>query len=117
MLYCSERANTHIEHGAKGAYREIRSYNRYLQPTGIIKECIQQVLSQTVPFSYICIVDNHSTDGTSEYLDQLAAGTETVFPNAGKPEFHILHLPENIGGAGGFAKGLEDLGKQTVTGS
>ncbi len=23
MLYCSERANTHIEHGAKGAYREI----------------------------------------------------------------------------------------------
>ena len=27
MLYCSERANTHIEHGAKGAYREIRSYN------------------------------------------------------------------------------------------
>ena len=37
MLYCSERANTHIEHGAKGAYREIRSYNRYLQPTGIIK--------------------------------------------------------------------------------
>ena len=31
--------------------------------------------------------------------------------NAGKPEFHILHLPENIGGAGGFAKGLEDLGK------
>ena len=30
---------------------------------------------------------------------------------SGKPEFHILHLPENIGGAGGFAKGLEDLGK------
>lgn len=91
----------------------IVTYNRL----ELLKECIQQVLSQTVPFSYICIVDNHSTDGTSEYLDQLAAGTETVFPNAGKPEFHILHLPENIGGAGGFAKGLEDLGKQTVTGS
>ena len=85
----------------------IVTYNRL----ELLKECIQQVLSQTVPFSYICIVDNHSTDGTSEYLDQLAAGTETVFPNAGKPEFHILHLPENIGGAGGFAKGLEDLGK------
>ena len=46
----------------------IVTYNRL----ELLKECIQQVLSQTVPFSYICIVDNHSTDGTSEYLDQLA---------------------------------------------
>ena len=92
----------------------IVTYNRL----ELLKECIQQVLSQTVPFSYICIVDNHSTDGTSEYLDQLAAGTETVFPNAGKPEFHILHLPENIGGEqAALQKVLRILEKQTVTGS
>ena len=105
----------------------IVTYNRL----ELLKECIQQVLSQTVPFSYICIVDNHSTDGTSEYLDQLAAGTETVFPNAGKPEFHILHLPENnreqnftfstfrkISAAqAALQKVWKILGKQTVTGS
>ena len=91
----------------------IVTYNRL----ELLKECIQQVLSQTVPFSYICIVDNHSTDGTSEYLDQLAAGTETVFPNAGKPEFHILHLPENIAGPAALQRDWKILEKQTVTGS
>lgn len=85
----------------------IVTYNRL----ELLKECVQQVLSQTVPFSYICIVDNHSTDGTSKYLDQLVAETQTASSDKNKPEFHILHLPENIGGAGGFAKGIDDLGK------
>ena len=89
----------------------IVTYNRL----ELLKECIQQVLSQTVPFSYICIVDNHSTDGTSEYLDQLAAGTETVFPNAGKPEFHILRKISAEQAA--LQKVLRILEKQTVTGS
>ena len=61
MLYCSERANTHIEHGAKGAYREIHSYNRYLQPTGIIK---RMHTAGSVPdsslFLYLyCTLKNH----------------------------------------------------------
>ena len=85
----------------------IVTYNRL----ELLKECVQQVLSQTVPFSYICIVDNNSTDGTSKYLDQLVAETQTASSDKNKPEFHILHLPENIGGAGGFAKGIENLGK------
>ena len=83
----------------------IVTYNRL----ELLKECIRQVLSQTVPFSYICIVDNHSTDGTGEYLDELVS--ETASSKEQGAEFHILHLSENIGGAGGFAKGLEDLGK------
>ena len=85
----------------------IVTYNRL----ELLKECVQQVLSQTVPFSYICIVDNNSTDGTSKYLDQLVAEPQTASSDKNKPEFHILHLPENIGGAGGFAKGIENLGK------
>ena len=85
----------------------IVTYNRL----ELLKECVQQVLSQTVPFFYICIVDNNSTDGTSKYLDQLVAETQTASSDKNKPEFHILHLPENIGGAGGFAKGIENLGK------
>ena len=89
----------------------IVTYNRL----ELLKECIQQVLSQTVPFSYICIVDNHSTDGTSEYLDQLAAGTETVFPNAGKPEFHIFR--KISAGPAALQRDWKILEKQTVTGS
>ena len=85
----------------------IFTYNRL----ELLKECVKQVLSQTGPFSYICIVDNHSTDGTPEYLDQLASQSEAALSGRSKPEFHILHLPENIGGAGGFAKGLENLAK------
>ena len=76
----------------------IVTYNRL----ELLKECIRQVLSQTVPFSYICIVDNHSTDGTGEYLDELVS--ETASSKEQGAEFHILHLSENIGGAGGFAK-------------
>ena len=53
----------------------IVTYNRL----ELLKECVQQVLSQTVPFFYICIVDNNSTDGTSKYLDQLVAETQTAF--------------------------------------
>lgn len=44
----------------------------------------------------IVIVDNASTDGTGEYLDSIASDDDLV----------VLHLPENTGGAGGFAAGL-----------
>ncbi len=72
----------------------IVTYNRL----SLLKECLECVFSQTVPFHRVLVVDNHSTDGTGEYLDSL----ET-------PALSVLHLPENIGGAGGFSKGLEVL--------
>ena len=37
----------------------IVTYNRL----ALLKECVSCVLSQTEPFSNICIVDNHSSDG------------------------------------------------------
>ena len=91
----------------------IVTYNRL----ELLKECVQQVLSQTVPFSYICIVDNNSTDGTSKYLDQLVAETQTASSDKNKPEFHILHLPEISAEQAALQKVLRILEKQTVTGS
>mgnify|MGYP000573889316 CR=1 FL=1 len=86
----------------------IVTYNRL----ELLKECVQQVLSQTVPFSYICIVDNNSTDGTSKYLDQLVAETQQPVPlSKNKPGISHSSSSGNIGGAGGFAKGIENLGK------
>ena len=92
----------------------IVTYNRL----ELLKECIQQVLSQTVPFSYICIVDNHSTDGTSEYLDQLAAGTETVFPKRPENRSFTSSIFRKISaGPAALQRDWKILEKQTETGS
>ena len=72
----------------------IVTYNRL----SLLRECLLNVFSQTVPFHRILVVDNHSTDGTAQYLDSLEY-----------PELTVLHLPENIGGAGGFARGLKEI--------
>lgn len=72
----------------------IVTYNRL----SLLRECLDCVFSQTVPFHRVLVVDNHSTDGTKEYLDRLD-----------RPELAVLRLPENIGGAGGFSRGLEEL--------
>lgn len=72
----------------------IVTYNRL----PLLQECLECVFAQTVPFHQVLVVDNHSTDGTGEYLEQLD-----------RPELTVLRLPENIGGAGGFSKGLEKL--------
>lgn len=42
------------------------------------------------------MVDNASTDGTAELLETLAG-----------PDLHSLNTGENLGGAGGFARGVE----------
>jgi len=79
----------------------IVTYNR----KNLLKECLDCVMAQTVPFSVVCVVDNHSTDGTGEYLDEW----ERQQKLAGKPQPLICHLDKNIGGAGGFSYGLGRL--------
>ena len=43
----------------------IVTYNRL----ELLKECLACVCRQTIPFSRVIVVDNHSTDGTRDYLE------------------------------------------------
>lgn len=72
----------------------IVTYNRLT----LFKECLAAVRNQTLQPHKITIVNNHSTDDTSEYL--------SLFLN--DPQVSIVNLPENLGGAGGFSRGIKD---------
>lgn len=68
----------------------IVTYNRL----ELLKECLACVCGQTIPFSRVIVVDNHSTDGTAEFL-------------AAREDLDVIREPENLGGAGGFYDGLQ----------
>jgi len=55
-----------------------------------------------LPFSQVVIVDNASTDGTSKWLDAQV-----------NPRLRVIHEPENRGGAGGFARGFDEVVRHT----
>lgn len=71
----------------------IVTYNRI----NCLQRNLQCVRNQTFILDKIYVIDNFSTDGTKEYLDLL---TEEW------TELEVLHLMENIGGAGGFYTGI-----------
>lgn len=75
----------------------IVTYNRLK----LLKECISNVLEQTIPFDNIIIVNNCSTDGTDSYLEQLKR------ENINNDNINIINMDENIGGSGGFYYGLK----------
>jgi GT2 family glycosyltransferase len=57
---------------------------------------IDHVLEQTRTPDGVLVVDNASTDGTQDVLARYA----------GDKRVEVLALPENTGGAGGFASGM-----------
>jgi len=69
----------------------IVTYNR----KALLWECLKAVLSQTRPPDHVLVVDNASTDGTPEMLQEAF------------PQVEVLRLPENQGGAGGFHEGMK----------
>lgn len=71
----------------------IVTYNRLT----LLRECVEAVRNQTYPLYKLIVVDNHSTDETSAYLNTLTNDAC----------MEILTLPENIGGAGGFFYGIK----------
>lgn len=73
----------------------IVSYNR----KSLLSNALAALAAQTLRPDRLLIVDNGSTDGTCEML-----ATEGWLD---RPEVELLALPENTGGAGGFAAGLE----------
>ncbi len=68
------------------------TYNRI----GWLKRNIEALLAQTKLPDEIIVVDNASTDGTHEFLQNLS-----------NEKIKIEKLSENIGGAGGFAYGIK----------
>src|SRR4051794_34954192 len=62
-----------------------------------LERCLTALRSQTQALARIVVIDNASTDGTDGFL-------------AGQAEVDTITMPENVGGAGGFARGaLEAL--------
>lgn len=72
----------------------IVTYNRRY----LLQECINDVENQIIAPSSIIVINNASTDDTLRYLEEL---------NKKSSIFDIVNLSQNIGGAGGFAKGME----------
>lgn len=72
----------------------IVTYNRL----SLLKECITAVKAQTSPVHRIYVIDNNSTDGTFEFLENFALDSQVK----------VISLTENIGGAGGFARGIKE---------
>lgn len=66
------------------------TYNRL----ALLKECIKALLEQTYPIDEIVVVNNDSTDGTKDWLNE----------NSGL--LKIIHQ-DNLGGAGGFYTGVK----------
>lgn len=73
------------------------TYNR----KDLLLENINALLSQTMNDNTIFIIDNDSTDGTKEMIMSLNI-----------PKIHYFNTGANIGGAGGFAFGLNEVLKR-----
>ncbi|MBQ1311283.1 MAG: glycosyltransferase [Blautia sp.] len=74
----------------------------------LLKKCLQAAFSQTTPYSAVVIVDNSSADGTREYLKSFQKDSR-IF---------VLTEEKNVGGAGGFADGVQkamELGADWIT--
>ncbi len=75
------------------------TYNR----KNLLKECLDALLVQTRPLDSILVVDNASSDGTTDFLEQSGYMANSLI--------QYVRLPENIGGAGGFNYGIKQAYK------
>jgi GT2 family glycosyltransferase len=94
------------------------TYNR----KELLYQCLSALVNQTTPLDAIYIIDNASTDGTSEYLVDNGFIPETLDPVKNiltkkrvqlrkftdkTTEICYIRLSENLGGAGGFQEGVK----------
>lgn len=66
-------------------------------------ECLEALRHQTYPLDSIYLIDNNSTDGTFQLLQQ-----NNYLNN---PQIIYIKLDTNLGGAGGFTYGLQEAYK------
>ena len=78
---------------AKAVTAVVVTYNRL----PLLRQCLAALRAQTVQGFTVLLVDNASNDGTADYIKALAM-PGLIYHNTG----------ENLGGAGGFARGLEE---------
>lgn len=71
------------------------TYNRLT----LLKKALANILAQTKPIDELVIIDNASTDGTSEFLGDLSANDKKIV---------YVRLPKNTGGAGGYYYGIKE---------
>lgn len=64
-----------------------------------LKHTLSCYENQTIGFRNLIVVDNHSNDGTVEYLKEWQNSASDRF------EKHVLFLKSNTGGSGGFYEG------------
>mgnify|MGYP001417477402 CR=1 FL=1 len=76
----------------------IVTYNRL----DFLKRCLDHVLNQSYAISHLIVVNNNSTDGTEAYLNTLT-----------DDRLIITNPHANIGGAGGFSRGIKTSVEQT----
>lgn len=73
------------------------TYNR----KELLKECVEAILKQDYKNCDVLIVDNASTDGTKEYINEYVNNKRVHYKNTGS----------NLGGAGGFNFGMKEAYK------
>lgn len=76
-----------------GTYAIVVTHNRIEK----LKQALDCIAAQDMPPDRVVVVDNASTDGTPGWLAGQASGI---------PGLHVISLPENTGGAGGFHAGV-----------
>lgn len=74
------------------------TYNRL----SCLKTALAKYEEQTKLPAYVLVVDNASTDGTQEYLREWQACLDSKYQRI------VVRLPINLGGAGGYSRGLEE---------
>jgi glycosyltransferase involved in cell wall biosynthesis len=85
-----------------GAYERVAAvvvtWNRH----DLLKQCLSAMEAQTRPVDLLVVVDNASTDGTGAYLTTRA----WTVPH------RVITMPTNTGGAGGFARGVDEAARE-----
>lgn len=71
------------------------TYNR----KELLRECLEALKKQTMQVLDVLIIDNASTDGTYEFIEDLVQSDEMM---------KYINTGENLGGAGGFHFGLKE---------
>ena len=76
----------------------------------LLEQCLEHAFRQTLPPRAVVVVDNCSTDGSSDFLDSFKK--DRKYP-AETTKLLLYHEPNNVGGAGGFHDGLKIAVKHT----